>query len=144
ERDVAVGEHRGYAPIVHRRTAALHAKARAAALMDELYGGGEHRFELRFILPRTDVELREATDEERDRFELLHEDGLSFGYDFTRCVAVGDVALFAFGATLPWALRINDTDVSPGYAETRAAKELLVSAKGTAPARLFTAVLRLK
>ncbi len=55
-----------------------------------------------------------------------------------------EVALFAFGATLAWMLTLSATDVAPGYAEKRPAYELRVSAKGSAPARLFTGVLNLR
>lgn len=142
----AVGEHQGYRRlgIVHRRIATLHPGARAAAFADELLGGGEHRFDLRWFVPREDVVERPATAEERVRLEQLREDGLAFGYDLTRCVAVGDLALFAFGATLAWSLTVSATDVSPGYAEKCPARELRLSMKGTAPARLFTAVLHLR
>ncbi len=51
------------------------------------------------------------------------------------------LALFAFGATLPWKLSILESDTSPGYAELRPARTLLLELKGEVPARLFTAVL---
>jgi len=52
--------------------------------------------------------------------------------------------LLAFGATLPWNLRVSRTDVSPGYAETKAARCVEIEAAGFAPARLFAAVLFLR
>jgi len=93
-------------------------------------------------------ELSLATDAERARLSELHDDGLAFGYDVVRCVAVRfqgeEVALFAFGATLPWTLSVNDTDVSPGYAEKISAKLVQLDLAGSVPARLFTAVLFLR
>lgn len=151
ERDgygVAVGEHSGYraAGLVHRRTASLCSSA--AALTDELRGHGEHQLTLRFIVPHEDVEERPATAAERARLQKLHEAGLAFGYDTNRCVAVRsggeEVALFAFGATLPFSLQLRDCDTSPGYAETIGAKEIALELTGAAPSRLFTAVLFLR
>ena len=81
---------------------------------------------------------------EAARLEKLHEQGLAFGYDLTRCIAVGDVALFAFGATLPWQLSLTDTDVSPGYAEKVFSRLIALDFAGSVPARLFTAVLFLR
>jgi len=144
----AVGEHRGYrrAGVMHQRTAALHAGTRAAAFIDELSGSGEHCFELRWHVPHDDAAVREATEAEKARLEMLHDAGLSFGYDAARCVAVRDkdgkeIALFAFGATLPWKLSLIESDTSPGYAELQPARTLLVELTGDMPARLFTAVL---
>jgi hypothetical protein len=142
---LAIGEHFGYqrAGIVHRRIAALGAWE--AAFIDEVRGHGEHRLTLRWLVPHTDLVQRPATGTEQARFEELHEAGLSFGYDAKRCVAVRaggeDVALFAFGATLPWGLSVIDTDSSPGYGEKISAKEIALELLGGAPARLFTAVL---
>ena len=68
--------------------------------------------------------------------------------DAQRCVAVrqdgAEIALFAFGATLPWTLGITETDVSPGYAEKQPAKLISLDLSGAVPARLFTAVLFLR
>jgi hypothetical protein len=145
---VATGEHYGYkrAGVVHRRIAALGAWE--AAFIDEVRGHGEHRLTLRWLVPHTDLVRRPATETERARFEELHDAGLSFGYDAKRCVVVRaggeDLALFAFGATLPWALSVSDTDISPGYAEKISAKEVALELLGSAPARLFTAVLFLR
>ena len=142
--EIAVGEHRGYekAGIVHRRIAAL--KVDAAAFIDELRGHGEHRFDLRWFTPHTSVLQRAASAEERARLAELHELGLTFGYDAERCVEVAGGALFAFGATLPWKLRVEETDVSPGYAEKTRARCIALRLEGAAPARLFTAVLFLR
>jgi hypothetical protein len=141
---IATGEHRGYQRdgIVHRRTAALGEDC--AAFADELRGGGEHFFQVRFYVPHEDVVQRAATPEEAERLEHLHQAGLAFGYDQRRCLVVGGRALFAFGATLPWTLRVTRTDVSPGYAERRAARCVALELAGSAPARVFTAVLFLR
>ena len=139
--EIAAGEHRGYerAGIVHRRVAAL--RADCAAFGDELRGEGEHVFRVRWFVPHEDVVERPATEEERERLEELHGAALSFGYDFRRCVAVAGRALFAFGATLPWSLRVIPTDVSPGYAEKEPARCIELELAGEAPARVFTGVL---
>lgn len=139
--EVAIGEHRGYPGLLHRRAAAL--RAREAAFVDELRGGGEHLVELRWFVPHVGLVKRAATAEERERLEELHQAGLSFGYDPRRCVELPGVALFVFGATLPWSLAVRPTDVSPGYGEKRPAHCIAVTARGEAPARLFTAVLKL-
>ncbi len=140
----AVAEHRGYerAGILHRRTAAL--RDDCAALCDELFGSGEHVFDARFYVPHEDAIERPATAEERARLDELHDCGFAFGYDVNRCVQVGGRALFAFGATLPWSLSIEKTDVSPGYAELKAGRCLALRLRGGAPLRLFTAVLFLR
>ncbi|HET9752310.1 MAG TPA: alginate lyase family protein, partial [Myxococcales bacterium] len=137
----ATGQHHGYASagIVHRRVAAL--REDCAAFVDELRGHGKHLFDARWFVPHDAALERPATAEERARLSELHERGLSFGYDLERCVEVGGKALFAFGATLPWSLRVERTDVSPGYAEKRPARCLSLRLKGAAPLRLFTAVL---
>jgi len=56
-------------------------------------------------------------------------------------VEVAGRVLIAFGATLPWRLRMEKTDVSPGYAELRPARCVQLHLSGKAPLRLFTAVL---
>jgi hypothetical protein len=127
--------------VLHRRLAALHGGARAAGVVDELFGSGEHLLQLRWHVPHTQVIERPATDAEIARLETLHDAGLSFGYDPRRCVEVRGAALFAFGATLPWKLSILESDTSPGYAELRPARTLLLELRGEIPARLFTAVL---
>ena len=145
--ELATGEHYGYqrAGVLHRRLAALHGEVRAAAIVDELHGHGAHQIALRWHVPQTEVAQRPASEAEAARLERLHDAGLSFGYDLQRCVAVSqegrEVALFAFGATLPWRLSMIETDVSPGYAELRPARTILLELSGEVPARLFTAVL---
>ena len=138
---IAAGEHQGYsgAGVVHRRIAAL--RRDCAAFIDELRGHGEHVVEARWYVPHDDVVQRPATDEEKERLRELHGLGLTFGYDAGRCVVVGGKALFAFGATMPWKLSVGSTDVSPGYAEKKAARCIAVEMAGAVPARLFTAVL---
>jgi hypothetical protein len=137
----ATGQHRGYARagIVHRRIAAL--REDCAAFVDELRGHGKHLFDARWFVPHEAAVERPATVDERARLSELRERGLTFGYDLERCVEVGGRALFAFGATLPWSLRVERTDVSPGYAERKPARCLSLRLKGAAPLRLFTAVL---
>ncbi len=95
-------------------------------------------------MPHTGLTTRAATPEEIARLEQLHDAGLAVGYATSRCVAVGDFALFAFGATLPWELKLQETTVSPGYAEDARATAIVVDATGAAPVRLFTAVLILR
>jgi len=142
--ELATGTHAGYksAGVTHRRVAALSRDS--AAFIDELRGHGEHRLTLRWYVPHTDLVQRPATPAEAARLEKLHEQGLAFGYDATRCIAVGDLALFAFGATLPWQLSLTDTDVSPGYAEKVFSRLIALDFTGSVPARLFTAVLFLR
>jgi hypothetical protein len=141
---IAVGEHRGYerAGVLHRRISAL--RPDCAAFVDEVRGEGEHVLQARWFVPHEDVVQRPATDEEKARLQELHGAGLTFGYDPQRCLVVGGRALFAFGATLPWKLSITATDVSPGYAEKKAARCIALELAGTVPARLFTAVLFLR
>jgi len=141
---IAVGEHGGYqrAGVVHRRICAL--RDDCAAFVDELRGHGEHVFDVRWFTPHEDVLQRAATDEEKKRLEELHGAGLTFGYDAQRCVEVGGRALLAFGGTLPWRVRLAPTDVSPGYAELRPARCISLKMAGSAPARVFTAVLFLR
>jgi hypothetical protein len=147
--ETAIGEHVGYARIgveVHRRKVAL--RQDAAVLTDELSGSGEHAFVSRLYVPHTQLSLRPATAEEAARLDELHELGFAFGFDPRRCVAVRDsagaeVGLFAFGATLPWNVALELTDVSPGYDEKWPATRIKLELFGTAPARIFTAVLRL-
>src|SRR5258708_32058065 len=129
-----------------QRTAALHRGPGADAFIGELSGSGEDVFEVRWHVPHDDAVVREATEAEKVRLEMLHDAGLSFGYDAARCVAVRDrdgkeIALFAFGATLPWKLSLIESDTSPGYAELQPARILLVELTGAVPARLFTAAL---
>ena len=50
---------------------------------------GEHVFQARWFVPHEDVVQRATTGEERARLEELHEAGLTFGYDASRCVVVG-------------------------------------------------------
>lgn len=141
---IATGEHQGYARagVLHRRISAL--RADCAAFIDELRGHGEHVFHARWFVPHEDVVQRPATDEEMDRLRGLHGAGLTFGYDTERCLLVGGRALFAFGATLPWKVAVTATDVSRGYAEKMPARCIALELAGTAPARVFTAVLFLR
>jgi Heparinase II/III-like protein/Heparinase II/III N-terminus len=145
----AAGEHRGYARCgveTHRRLVALC--ERAAVLQDELHGEGEHAIASRLFTPHTKVRQRAASEEEAQRLEALHQHGFSFGFDTQRCVSISDgegreMALIAFGATAPWTLSLEPTDVSPGYAERRPATRVQLEMFSSIPARIFTAVLRL-
>ena len=151
EGNVAVGEHHGYQKIgvLHRRIAALLPDA--AAFTDELLPSGsatgssvrEHSFDVRWIVPHTDLVERAASPAERDRLVALSEHG---HYDSNRCVSIRDsngreIALFAFGATLPWQLSVAETDISPGYAEKAPARLIALKLSGAVPARIFTAAL---
>ena len=147
--ETAEGEHVGYARSgieIHRRKVAL--KKDAAVLADEIIGSGEHAFVSRLYIPHTQVSSRPATLAEAARLEELHQAGFAFGFDLRRCVLVRDssgseIALLAFGATLPWTLSLDPTDVSPGYLEKRPATRVKLELFGNAPARIFTAALRL-
>jgi hypothetical protein len=143
EGNVATGEHHGYQKygVLHRRIAALLPDA--AAFTDELLGTGEHSFDVRWIVPHTGVSERPAAPAERERLAALSEHG---HYDLRRCVEVRDaagkaIALFAFGATLPWQLSVAETDISPGYAEKAPARLIALQLVGAVPARIFTAAL---
>ena len=145
EGNVAIAEHHGYQKlgVRHRRIACL--RSDAAAFTDELYGSGEHSLDVRWIVPHTDVVERAATPAERTRLLALSEHG---HYEGNRCVAVRDangkeLALFAFGATLPWQLSVAETDISPGYAEKAPARLVALKLRGALPARIFTATLML-
>ena len=125
----ATGEHRGYAAAgivapAHRRAARGLRRVRGRAARPR-------RAPLRraLVRPAGMAVLRPATAEERARLFELHGRGLSFGYDVERCVEVGGHALFAFGATLPWSLRVENTDVSPGYAEKKPARCLALASR---------------
>ena len=50
-------------------------------------------------------------------------------------------ALFAFAATLPFHLSVEDSDVSPGYAERTPARTIALRLAGKVPASIWTAVL---
>ena len=67
------------------------------------------------------------------------------GFDATRAVEVvvnrAPFALFAFAATLPFHLSVEDSDVSPGYAERTPARTIALRLAGKVPASIWTAVL---
>ena len=60
------------------------------------------------------------------------------GFDAVRCVEVRvdgkPFALFAFAASLPFELSVDETDVSPGYAERLAARLVTLRCEGHVPA----------
>ena len=153
--EVARGEHHGFERLVpgvtHKRAAALWRLARAAAFVDDLVGQGEHVVDVRWHVPHTAVRIRPATADEIARLGQLGPGRiLPLELDTSRCVEVlatgpdGEprcVALFAFGATLPWALTIEDEDVSPGYGELKPARCLRLRLAGEMPATIATVVL---
>jgi len=145
---MASGEHFGYQRlpqgVVHRRLAAL--SGGFAAFQDELLGSGAHLLEARWFVPHGDVAQRVAAPGEALRLRQESPEGFApDGYDATRCVEVRiggkPFALFAFAATLPFELSVDETDVSPGYAERAPAREILLRCTGGTPARIWTAVL---
>ena len=144
----AVGEHSGYqrlSPgVLHRRTAALEAKA--AAFRDQILGKGEHLFESRWFVPQLDLRPRRATAEERSRFETLLARAFGASLELQRVVQVHDlagraVALFGFAANIPLRIEVTQTDISPGYAERAEARLISVHSAGTVPVELQTAVI---
>ena len=146
--EMASGEHVGYQRlprgVVHRRLAALGEGA--AAFQDELFGDGVHLLEARWIVPHTEVSARAATPEELRRLRAAMPTGFApEGLDPTRCVEVRvdgkPFALFAFAATLGFELSVDETDVSPGYAERVPARAIALRCAGQVPARIWTAVL---
>ena len=66
-------------------------------------------------------------------------------FDATRVVEVAvagkPFALFAFAATLPFHLSVEDSDVSPGYAELAPARTIALRLSGKVPAKIWTAVV---
>jgi len=123
--EMASGEHAGYQRllngVVHRRLAALDGHRRMAVLQDELLGSGRHVIESRFHVPHREVNIRAASASEMALLRDLPEQGFApSGFDPTQAaeVKVGGVpfALFAFAATLPFHLSVEDSDVSPGSA----------------------------
>jgi Heparinase II/III-like protein len=148
---MASGEHRGYLRlrqgVVHRRLAALGEGF--AAFQDELFGDGAHLFEARWFIPHAEVIQRPAAPGEARLLQAEAPAGFApEGFDASRCVEVRvdgkPFALFAFAASLPFELSVDDTDVSPGYAERTGARVVMVRCAGEVPARIWTAVLVLK
>ena len=147
---LAVGEHRGYArldpAVLHRRTAALLPRARAFAILDELGGAGDHVLEQRWFVPHTGVVERATTTRERARLDELRGHGFApAGYSAGRAVELTfggkPVALFCFGANLPFDLSLEATDVSPGYGELAPARQITLRAAGEVPCTLSCAIL---
>ena len=146
--EMASGEHVGYQRlaegVVHRRLAALG--ERFAAFQDELIGDGAHLLEARWIVPHTGVAARAATPEEAHQIQIEAPAGFApEGFDASRCVEVSvdgkPFALFAFAATSSFELFVDETDVSPGYAERAPARAVTVRCASEVPARIWTAVL---
>jgi len=148
--EMASGEHVGYQKlahgVVHRRLAALNGRRRTAVLQDDLAGTGRHVVEVRFHVPHVGVNVRPATGAETERLRELAEQGYApDGFDATRAVEVAvdgsPFAIFAFGASLPFHLSVEESDVSPGYAEKRPARTISLRLAGKMPASIWTAVL---
>ena len=146
--EMASGEHLGYQRlprgVVHRRLAALGEEF--AAFQDELFGDGAHLLAARWFIPHTDVSRRAAVPEELRRINAQAPAGFApEGFDAVRCVEVRvdgkPFALFAFAASLPFELSVDETDVSPGYAERLAARLVTLRCEGHVPARIWTCVL---
>jgi heparinase II/III-like protein len=146
--EMASGEHVGYQRlaqgVVHRRLAALG--ERFAAFQDELFGDGAHLLEARWIVPQTDVAVRAATAEEARRARNEAPAGFApDGFDASRCVEVKvdgkPFALFTFAATSKFELIVEQSDVSPGYAERAPARVVTLRCGADVPARIWTAVL---
>jgi hypothetical protein len=148
--EMASGEHVGYQRlprgVVHRRLAALGDGL--AAFQDELFGDGAHVLEARWIVPHTDLVERAASPGELRRLREKAPPGFApEGFDAARCVEVRvggkPFALFAYAASLRFELSVDETDVSPGYAERSPARVVTLRCAGEVPARIWTAVLML-
>jgi len=146
--EMASGEHLGYQRlpqgVVHRRLAALGDGF--AAIQDDVYGAGEHVLEARWIVPQTACSVRSAAPGELRALAALSPGGFApDGFDAARCVEVRvggkPFALFAFAATSSFELFVEDSDVSPGYAERAPARIVTLRLRGEVPARIWTAVL---
>jgi len=120
--------------------------AGVAAFQDELFGDGAHVLEARWFIPHTDLLERAAAPEELHRLQAQAPAGFApEGFDASRCVEVRvdgkPFALFAFAASLRFELSVEETDVSPGYAERMPARAVTLRCAGDVPARIWTAVL---
>ncbi|MFL5440579.1 MAG: alginate lyase family protein [Myxococcales bacterium] len=148
--EMASGEHAGYQRlangVVHRRLAALSGERRMAVVQDDLFGTGRHVIELRYHVPHTDVNVRAVTAGEMDRLQKLPEHGFApDGFDAMHAVEVGvggaPFALFAFATPVPFQVSVDDSDVSPGYAERAPARTITVRLSGRMPVKVWTAIL---
>jgi hypothetical protein len=148
--ELAAGEHRGYQRlaqgVVHQRSAMLLAKEQAFLLSDELRGSGAHLFEQRWFVPHQGVRMRAALPAERARLSDLPPHLLAPGrLDAERCFEVTaqgrPAALFAFAASLPFDLALEEADTSPGYGELAPARLIALRCAGAAPVVLFCAIL---
>jgi hypothetical protein len=146
--EMASGEHFGYQRlaqgVVHRRLAAL--SERFAAFQDDLFGDGAHIVDARWIIPHTEVAVREIASGELRRLQAEAPAGFApDGFDVSRAVEVRvdgkAFALFAFAATSTFELSVDETDVSPGYAERAPARVVTLRCAGDVPMRIWTAVL---
>jgi hypothetical protein len=148
--EMASGEHVGYARrlhgVVHRRLAALDGRRKMAVLQDDLLGSGRHVVDVRYHVPHTDLNVRPATSGEMALLRDFPEQASApDGFDPTRVVEVSvggaPFALFAFAASLPFHVSVEDSDVSPGYAERTPARTIALRLSGKAPVKIWTAVL---
>jgi hypothetical protein len=146
--EMASGEHVGYQRlprgVVHRRLAALGDGF--AAFQDELFGDGSHDLAARWFIPHTDVSQRAAAPDELRRIQAQAPAGFApEGFDASRCVEVRvggkPFALFAFAASLRFELSLDETDVSPGYAERTPARVVTLRCGGEVPARIWACAL---
>jgi hypothetical protein len=102
--------------------------------------------EARWIVPHTEVSARAIAPEEACRIHAAAPAGFApDGFDASRAVEVRvdgkPFALFAFAATSTFELSVDETDVSPGYAERAPAQVVVVRCAGEVPLRMWTAVL---
>jgi hypothetical protein len=146
--EMASGEHFGYQRlaqgVVHRRLAALG--ERFAAFQDDVFGDGAHVIDARWIIPHSEVAAREVASGELRRVQAEAPAGFApDGFDVSRGVEVRvdgkPFALFAFAATSTFELSVDETDVSPGYAERAPARVVTLRCAGDVPIRIWTAVL---
>src|SRR5207237_5578587 len=144
--EMASGEHVGYLRlvhgVVHRRLAAIDGRRRMAVVQDDLLGSGRHVVEARFHVPHANVNVRPATSAEMARLPELPERGYApHGFDATQAVevAVGGApfALFAFAASRSFHLSVEESDVSPGYAERTPARTIALRLAGKVPASIW-------
>jgi hypothetical protein len=131
---------------VHRRLAALDGRRKMAVLQDDLLGSGRHVVDVRYHVPHTDLNVRPATSGEMALLcDFPEQASAPDGFDPTRVVEVSvggaPFALFAFAASLPFHVSVEDSDVSPGYAERTPARTIALRLSGKVPAKIWTAVL---
>jgi hypothetical protein len=148
--EIASGEHVGYQRlvngVVHRRLVALSGAQRMAMVQDHLFGTGRHVVELRYHVPHRDVNVRAVAADEMALLRQFPEHGFApEGFDLTQAacvdVASSPFALFAFAASVPFRLSVEDSDVSPGYAERAAARTVTLRLSGRMPVKIWTGIV---